>query len=185
MEDNIEEKLQRKLLDVQNFKRVCDLRESLVPVCPGLYAIQIIDLNHLPEVFSQKLKAEGENLIYIGKASKSLRKRLWKQELHAQGHGTFFRSIGAVLGYLPERGSLKDKANQNNFTFKEADEEKIIAWISQNLSINYVPCPPECIALESQMIAEKCPIMNLQNNPCPFEPLKLLRQKCKEVAVGN
>ena len=53
--------------------------------------------------FFKYFKITEHNIIYIGIASQSLRKRL-NQELRAKGHGTFFRSIGAVLGYSPREG---------------------------------------------------------------------------------
>ena len=40
---------------------------------------------------------------------KDLNKRMLKQELRSKGHGTFFRSIGAVLGFRPDKGSLNIK----------------------------------------------------------------------------
>ncbi len=56
-------------------------------------------------------------------------------ELRARGHGTFFRSLGAVLGYLPPKGSLKGKSNQNNYTFQKKIKGKSSAGLTRICSL--------------------------------------------------
>ena len=60
------------------------------------------------------------------------------QELFAKGHGTFFRSLGALLGHRPEKGSLVGKKNQKNYRFPKRDEQKIAKWIIDNLAVNWI-----------------------------------------------
>jgi hypothetical protein len=82
----------------------------------GYYSIWLNDVEKLNnKEFSQELKKRNSNLLYIGIASKSLYERLYEQELQHLNPATFFRSIGAVLGYRPEEGSLSDKKNKNNY----------------------------------------------------------------------
>lgn len=77
----------------------------------GYYSIWITNTKKLPTVFHNELVRRKTNLLYIGIASGSLLKRLYLQELQHRNPATFFRSIGAVLGYRPEPGSLAGKKN--------------------------------------------------------------------------
>lgn len=176
-------KLSQKLLDKNNFLYANTLSIDDIPNIPGIYAIRIKSPDILPPEFSQELKRRGETLLYIGQASKSLQKRLWEEELHAQRPATFFRSIGAILGYYPPKGSLRGMRNQSNYKFSSTDNIKIIKWIQDNLLVNFVECTSNSLdAIEKSIIKETTPIVNIQNNPHPFELLIRLREKCKETA---
>lgn len=124
--------LENILLNEKNFKSASCI-DNLVPHNAGLYCIRISDSNKLPKPFNSLLAERQNNIIYIGIATESLNKRFLNQELRANGHGTFFRSIGAVLGHRPPKGSLLMKKNKRNYKFSQADEEKIIKWINDNL----------------------------------------------------
>ena len=103
-------------MNEKNFKLASEI-DSQVPHNSGLYCIRIKNANALPAPFGRILKERNINIIYIGIASKSLNRRMLNQELRAIGHGTFFRSLGAMLGYRPPKGSLNDKANKRNYKF--------------------------------------------------------------------
>src|SRR5690606_10717004 len=120
-----------------NFKSAGSI-DNLVPHNSGLYCIRISDINKLPKPFNTFLADRQHNIIYIGIATESLNKRFLNQELRANGHGTFFRSIGAVLGHRPPKGSLTTKSNKRNYKFLPADEQKIIKWINENLLVNWI-----------------------------------------------
>lgn len=117
--------------------------DGRVPGHPGLYAIRVKEQSALPNGFADLSLQRGHDLLYIGVASRSLSTRFLGQELRARGHGTFFRSLGAVLGYRPEPGSLIGKGNTRNYVFNTSDEREIIAWINQNLLVNWVAVSPE------------------------------------------
>ena len=68
---------------------------------PGIYCLRIKNINLLPNKYTKKLLERNHNIIYIGIAERSLKKRFLNQELRAKGHGTFFRSLGTILGYKP------------------------------------------------------------------------------------
>lgn len=155
-----------------------------LPDEPGLYCLRIKDSKALPTSLSAILKERQHNIIYIGIASQSLRKRL-NQELRAKGHGTFFRSIGAVLGYLPEKGSLVGKLNQNNYKFLKNDEKKIITWINENLLVNWVVMEENLAAFELDLLKEYLPLMNISGNPGALPKISLLRNECKRIARGE
>lgn len=107
--------------------------ESLSPDTPGYYAIFLKNPAALPKPFSTS--SQPGNPIYIGIATKSLHKRLACQDLKYQSPATFFRRLGAVLGYRPEPGSLRDKKNKNNYKFSPANTQQIRNWIDQHLLI--------------------------------------------------
>lgn len=168
------------LMNEKNFKSAADI-DSRVPDEPGVYCIRLAKGAVLPETFQSKLEERKHNVIYIGIASKSLRKRFLGQELRSKGHGTFFRSMGAILGFLPEKGSLKGKANQNNYKFNNQDTHEIIEWINANLLVNWIAADFELIKQEDNLIKMHLPLLNIQGNPLALDELRILREKCKLV----
>lgn len=171
------------LMNEKNFKSPKDI-ENLVPNEPGMYCIRIKNSQSLCEPFCNVLKERDHNIIYIGIASQSLKKRFFGQELRAKGHGTFFRSIGAVLGFTPVHGSLKDKKNQNNYTFLPSDEQKIIQWMNQNLVVNWVKVNADINNFENELIKTHLPLLNIAGNPAALKELSELRNNCKRIARG-
>ena len=135
MENNKFKEIENTLLDKAKFRDPVKSIED-APPCFGIYCIRIKNIDQLIEPCRIALKDRQHDIIYIGIAN-NLQKRL-KQELIAKGHGTFFRSIGAILGFTPPKGSLKDKRNKYNYKFKKADENNIIQFNSDNLLVNYI-----------------------------------------------
>lgn len=169
------------LLDTKKFRSCSKIEASN---SSGLYAIRICDPKNFHSELSGEVSSTKDVLIYIGKASKSLKVRL-EQELRGKGHGTFFRSIGAVLGYKPKKGSLKDKSNKNNFKFSEkGDQEKIIKWVNSNLFYNYKEEADGIEEKERKLIEKYQPLLNLQNNTNKSSFLQEKRKKCLELARG-
>ena len=147
---NVEE-LEKQLIN-GTFRKVA-LIDDLVQHQTGFYCIKLAGGSQLPKRYQDHLNNRPHSIIYIGKAEgQTLKKRFLGQELRAKGHGTFFRSIGAVLGYLPERGSLKTAKNKNNYKFNSTDEAKIIAWINTNLEVNWVTFEGD-FSIESRWIS--------------------------------
>jgi hypothetical protein len=176
--------IMKVLMNEKNFKSVYDSEQS-IPDLPGLYCIRVKDPKALGTVFSNVLEARNHTIVYIGIASKSLQRRFLHQELRAKGHGTFFRSLGAVLGYVPEEGSLAGKSNQNNYKFSSKNEQEIIKWIDENLVINWVSASDNLIAIEDKLIKQHLPLLNIAGNPGALNNVRVLRNKCKEMARGN
>ncbi|WP_304016506.1 GIY-YIG nuclease family protein [Nonlabens dokdonensis] len=175
--------LQKILMNEKNFNTVVDCEDKIPPE-PGLYCVRIKNSNALPSTFQNLLKERKHNIIYIGLASKSLQKRFLNQELRAKGHGTFFRSLGAVLGYQPEFGSLRDKKNKNNYKFSKQDEVEIINWINEHLLINWVTVSENLNEIENELIKENLPLLNIAGNPGAVDEVRFLRDRCKMVARG-
>jgi len=172
------------LMNEKNFKSAAVIDNS-VPDLPGFYCIRISDPKQLKSTFANVLIERNHNIIYIGIASQSLKKRFLGQELRARGHGTFFRSLGAVLGYRPEQGSLLDKMNQNNYTFSPSDEKKIINWINQNLLVNWIPYAGNLNGIENDLIKEHLPLLNISGNPGSLPQVQALREECKRIGRAN
>ena len=176
--------LMKVLINKKNFKTISEC-EATIPDAPGIYCVRIKDISALDALFSNVLSERNHTIIYIGIASKSLRKRFLGQELRAKGHGTFFRTIGAVLGYLPEEGSLVGKRNQNNYKFSPAHEQEIIKWIEDHLIFNWVATSKDLNTIEIRLIREHLPLLNIAGNPGVLNSVRVLRQKCKVIARGT
>ena len=158
------------------------LIDNVVTQQTGFYCIKLAPASQLPNRYQVHLKNRQHVLIYIGKAEgQTLQKRFLGQELRAKGHGTFFRSIGAVLGYVPEKGSLKTAKNKNNYTFKPSDETKIITWINANLEVNWVAFEGD-FSIEAHWISKYCPLLNDSHNPLRLNELKEDKAKCRTIA---
>lgn len=167
------------------FQRVKVLEKSLNLNCPGFYCIRLREGSQLPERYQKHLRDRDHGIIYLGKAEgQTLRKRLLKQELRAEGHGTFFRSIGAVLGFTPEIGSLLAYKNKNNYKFPTKDEEKIIKWINKNLEVSCLPFSGD-FSIENNLIRKHTPLLNATHNPLKLKELIEDKARCREIANKN
>lgn len=173
--------IEKELMHESSFKSA-GIIDSLTPHSAGLYCIRISDINQLPNPFSSILAQRQHNIIYVGIASENLNKRFLNQELRAKGHGTFFRSIGALLGYRPPIGSLITKANKRNYKFAHDDEQKLINWINRNLIVNWVECSGELESIETELIQKYRPLVNLAKNPSALSLLSDLRKECVQIA---
>lgn len=172
------------LLDTEAFRSAGSI-DGTVPNGPGIYAIRVRDVASLPEPFASHLRTRDHDLIYIGIARGSLNERFLGQELRARGHGTFFRSIGAVLGYRPTPGSLIGKKNPRNFTFAPAEERSIIEWINTNLLVNWITVAEDHESIELGLLREYRPLLNLQGNPGKLPELSALRAECVRIANAS
>ena len=155
------------------------LSDQSVPDVPGLYCIKLRKGIVLPAKYG---KVREDGIIYIGQASTSLHQRFWRQELNHHGAATFFRGIGAVLGYLPPKGSLYGKTT-GNYKFSEKDTEAIRKWIRQSLLVNWIPFATDKMDIvEAELIQEYRPLMNSTHNPTPSQELAAARERCSEHA---
>ena len=126
--------------------------ESKVPDLSGYYAIFTNDRTSLPGWLTEHLDSRG--VLYIGIATRSLATRLCRQELRHRSPATFFRGLGAVLGYRPPIGSLRDKKNQRNYKFSDDDTVQIVQWINANLEISWVVSDTPSRETERQLVGK-------------------------------
>lgn len=152
--------------------------ESIPPVS-GLYCIKLRKGVYFPQDYG---KIREDRIIYIGKAEGSLRKRLWDEELNHNGHATFFRSIGAILGKRPPKGSLFG-SDSRNYEFNYIDTEYIKKWMRQSLLVNFIPISVEKVSsVEDGLIKKYAPLVNIKGNPQKSMALKEIRKECVEIA---
>jgi hypothetical protein len=165
---------------------ICTAADALerVPDGPGFYAIYVDDPFSLPNPFRDILIKRQTKLIYIGIATKSLRKRLVKEDLLHERPSSFFRSIGAILKYRPSPGSLAAMKRQNNYRFSKTDTEDIRSWTRRHLLVNWKDSKANKVA-ERSWIAEYCPIINMTHNLEPIRELEELRRECRHIARGR
>lgn len=160
----------------------CAVAESAVPNSPGYYAIFIDDSRLLPDPFRARLGPCANKPIYVGIATRSLQRRLVSQDLRHQSPSTFFRSLGAVLGFRPPPGSLAHRRRHSNYRFNPPETTDIVRWINAHASVRWIEdiCPQEIY--ERKAIARLRPILNLKHNPQAIEMLKELRDECRKIA---
>lgn len=156
--------------------------ERNVPDIPGLYTIFVDSPESLPPPFSLDLTNRHTCLLYLGKAGSSLKQRLVEQDLLGKKNSTFFRAIGAVLGYRPLKGSLRERTNQNNYRFSVADRRTLAEWNRTHISVRW--SERARLDLEPRLIAQLRPIFNKHHNPSPYAPLGELRELCRSIARG-
>lgn len=162
-----------------NFNRISSIEKEQLEHT-GFYCIRLRENSILPLRYHQYIRTN--RLLYIGKAEKqTLYKRFLNQELKARGHGTFFRSIGAVLGYRPEKGSLSNKQNKNNYTFKQTDKKDIIKWLDENVEVNWIIHNGDFFE-ENILIKEHLPLLNSQYNPKKLRELDEDKTECRTIA---
>ncbi|PWC06665.1 GIY-YIG nuclease family protein [Mycetocola zhujimingii] len=159
--------------------------DSHVPDTFGVYVIRLADGVTLPEPFETLRWSRQSRLIYIGKAT-SLKKRMLGNELRGRGHGSFFRSIGAVLGHRPPTGSLASRANKYDYIFQKQDRDAIVEWINTSLEVNWAVLPQADVrTTEAMLILDHTPLLNLDGNPRALVELDELRVLCRTIASGT
>lgn len=164
------------------FTSAKDLDKSANLNCTGFYCIRLKEGSELPEKYQKHLDQRSNRIIYIGKAEgQTLKKRFLGQELRAKGHGTFFRSIGAVLGYFPEKGSLCDYKNKKNYKFSPAIQEEIIYWINSNLEVSWIAYNGN-FAIEKTLISKYFSLLNDTYNPKKLTELAMDKAHCRLIA---
>lgn len=165
-----------------DFISVGALSGDMVPDVPGLYCIKLRNGVRLPAKYG---KVREDGVIYIGKAD-NLRERLWEEELSHKRPATFFRGIGAILDYLPPKGSLIGYANQKNYKFSPEDTSAIIKWMKLSLMVNWIQLTPSLILdTEKELIVKYAPMMNTTHNPHKNKELAAARKRCREYAKSE
>ncbi|MBU5439752.1 hypothetical protein KQI42_17185 [Tissierella sp. MSJ-40] len=182
LDNKDEEYISRKLITDNNFKEISQLDKELLDK-KGFYCIRLKEKSKLPAKYQVILESRKYRIIYIGKAEKTIKQRL-EQELEHKSPGTFFRSIGCVLGYLPMKGHLIGKVNQNNFKFSKSDTKEIANWLRENIEVSIVAYEGNFNLIEGKLIEKYTPLLNIDKNPLKLEELISDRKRCKDIARG-
>ncbi len=138
---------------------------SRVPDNPGNYIVCLKKDSLLPDIGvpCKMITYQGLNVIYTGIASKSLRKRDYRQHFKGNnaGSSTLRKSLGSMFGYTK---IARDKDPSNGKTkFQETDEIKLSKWMQSNL-ILYFKSNLNPAELEDGLIRELNPPLNLSKN---------------------
>lgn len=141
-----------------------------LPRTSGVYAFYLDAKAPLHPAFLKKLSScSHATRLYIGKASSNLHTRIWEEECQHRRPGTFFRSVGVMLGHASPKGG-------RNFRFSAEDQQATIEWIKDNLLVSWLTMEPSDIKnVEIGLIERHRPLLNIQNNPTKFPLLSLLR----------
>ena len=147
----------------------------------GIYAVFTKDVNHLPGI---TLPLNG--VIYIGK-SKTLELRNHFVTKHS-GFSTLRRSIGAILKVklnlsAEPRSKGCSKTNYRNFRFSGEGEKHLTEWMQSNLEYSIFAIDGDLASLESNLIVENEPTLNLteyENSQKHY--VQHLRKLCREEA---
>ena len=160
--------------------------EQLTPKAePGIYAWFLCNTALIP-----LLAADVDKPIYIGRAVE-LSKRTLRQHLESGRtcSSTLRRSLGALLKGKDQldltashRGDGKNNNDYTNFLFSDAGEDRLTAWMHENLRLG-ICAAQDYISAEHQTISVFHPPLNLMGweNPLRKE-IKALRKICADEA---
>lgn len=165
-----------------NFCSIEDLNPIILK-STGFYCIKLKENSRLPNRYQVVLKQRKNKFLYIGKAEGQTLENRLKQELELKSPGTFFRSMGCVLDYVPIKGHLKGKSNHNNFKFSTNDKSEIIEWLKSNVELSIVKYTGN-FNIEIELIKKYCPLLNDTHNPLKLHELKEDKDKCRKIARG-
>lgn len=137
-----------------------------------------------PRLYEELCSCKNNRLVYIGKADGKgmLRIRL-RQELLGMGRGTFFRSIGAVIGEAPRRARTPGEVT--NYVFEGTAKERIVEFIQTNLVVTLEPLNENIEMEEQKRIKLYHPPLNLKNNEYQWQYLIEQRERCRNIAGGK
>lgn len=122
------------------------MRASVLPDKPGNYIIVLRSTSSLPikvQISTTPIltffdyKKEKYNVVYVGKSSKSLRIRDYKQHFTGTaGNSTIRKSLGCLLGFKLIPRDINSPQNGKT-TFGEFDERTLTEWMKDNLLLFY------------------------------------------------
>jgi hypothetical protein len=167
------------------FRYLMENRNSVAKIpdhpAPGVYAIFAKNRDALPGI---DLPLSG--LIYIGLSSDLEQRNHFKAQ-HSAFHSPR-RSIGAILKTMLNltaipRSAGSSATNYRNFRFKNEGEHCLVKWMTSNLQYSIYPFDGNVDELETQLIRENKPPLNLTkwHNP-QKQKIQALRRACREEA---
>lgn len=148
---------------------------------PGVYAIFAKGPNSLPGIV---LPSSG--LVYVGLSTDLAQRNHFKAK-HSGFHSPR-RTIGAILKTelrlcaIP-RSSGPSETNYKNYRFSEDGEQRLSQWMRSNLDYSIYPFDGEVNQLETSLIRDNEPPLNLTKwrNP-QKQKIQALRNTCKAEA---
>ena len=161
---------------------------------PGIYALFFIG-DSFPILGKDVKKRQ---IIYIGKTESSQEKRDVKTHFTdgKTGSSTVRKSIGSLLhkskklNPIPRNLSDYEEGRFSMFKFDTTSEKVITDWMKNNLALSFYEYPQsssEIEKLETELIAELNPILNIAKNPNNLfkNQLASLRKECATIAFNK
>lgn len=139
--------------------------ETKIPDMAGNYILCLRPNSKLPKVRIEPILElfDGLQVIYTGIASKSLRKRDYKQHFKGNnaGKSTLRKSLGVLFGYKQIPRDSDPTTGKTKFGVD--DEIKLTEWMRQNLILYFFPTT-DFEQIENQAIIHFNPPLNLKGN---------------------
>ena len=148
---------------------------------PGVYAIFAKSRDRLPSI-----TVPQSGLVYIGLSVDLEVRNHFKAK--DSGFHSPRRSFGAILkGHLRlkviPRGTGRSKSNYENFRFTDEGEARLTDWMRANLDYAIYPYSGDIDDLETKLIRENKPPINLTKWPNPQKKhIQALRKACVDEA---
>lgn len=184
----------KEIIELLKERETDFLKTKTFSQLPGIYAFFYIG-NDFPLLGDSVSKHQ---IIYIGKTESSQEKRDSKTHFTTgkTRSSTVRKSIGSILCAqenlkpIPRNNSDYAKGRFSHFKFDNASEIKITDWMENNMALSFYEYPKtkqEIENLETEIINELVPILNISKNPKnPFkETLQQLRKNCASIAIKN
>ena len=184
----------KKIIELLKEKETDFLKTNSFSKFPGIYAFFYIG-NDFPLLGNSVSKHQ---IIYIGKTESSQEKRDAKTHFATgkTGSSTVRKSIGSILCSkenlkpIPRNDNDYEKGRFSHFKFDNPSEMKITNWMEMNLALSFYEYPrtkKEIEYLETEIINELVPILNISKNPKnEFKgTLQQLRKNCATIAIKN
>ena len=158
--------VEQKCNDYSEFKQFDPKVDNAdqIPDNAGNYIVCLRKSSKLPKTEPDFITQnhQGKEVIYVGIAGKSLRKRDYKQHFNGNaGSSTLRKSIGSLFGYQKVPRSVHKDDGKTKFS--SADERKLSQWMKNNL-IFYFLSNDEPDYLEDLLIRKFNPPLNLAKN---------------------
>ena len=184
----------KEIIEILKERETELLKTKTFSKLPGIYAFFYIG-NDFPLLGDSVSKHQ---IIYIGKTESSQENRDSKTHFTTgkTGSSTVRKSIGSILCTqedlkpIPRNDSDYAKGRFSHFKFDNASEIIITNWMENNMALAFYEYPKakqEIENLETEIINELVPILNISKNPNnPFkETLQQLRKNCALIAAKN
>ncbi|GEM_PF-356910 len=143
--------------------------ETVIADSPGNYIICLKKDVDLPQVSITPVltRFHGLDVVYTGIASKSLRKRDYRQHFRGNnaGRSTLRKSLGVLFGYrqIPRDADPLSKKTK----FRPEDEMQLTDWMCRNLMMYFLPTE-NFATTELALIQYFNPPLNLKDNRNPI-----------------
>jgi len=183
-----------EIIELLKEKETDFLKTNSFSKFPGIYAFFYIG-NDFPLLGDSVSKHQ---IIYIGKTESSQEKRDAKTHFKTgkTGSSTVRKSIGSILCEkenlkpIPRNESDYQKNRFSHFKFDNPSEIIITDWMENNLALSFYEYPrtkQEIENLETEIINELVPILNISKNPKNAfkDILQQLRKNCATIARKN